>query len=50
MHIGSHSAALEKARSEAHNPLELLRMERLRIKSEPAVRLTANTTELVRSG
>ena len=52
MHIGSrgHSAALGQDRFEAHNPLELLQMERLRCKSEPAVRLTANTTELLRSG
>ena len=50
MHISSHPAALEQKRFEAHNPLELLRMERLRFASEPAVRLTANTTELLRSG
>ncbi len=50
MHISGHPAALDQKRFEAHNPLELLRMERLRFVSDPAVRLTANTTELAQSG
>lgn len=52
MHIGSRgiAAPLGRDRFEAHNPLEYLQMHRLRVKAEPAVRLTANVTELRRSG
>ena len=52
MHIGSRGkeAPLKQDRFEAHNPLEFLRMHRLRIDAQPSVRLTANVTELRRSG
>ena len=52
MHIGSrrHPAPLGHDRFEAHNPLEFLRTERLRASMEPAVKLSVNTTELLRSG
>ena len=51
MHIGSRSGPIPLGdRFEAHNPLEFLRMDRLRVDRQHAVRLIANITELRRSG
>jgi hypothetical protein len=51
MHIGGREGLAPLGdRFEMHNPLEFLRMDRLRVERQHAVRLTANVTELRRSG